>query len=198
MTSLVFYIFATILIFAAIRVVTVKNPVHASLFLVLAFFTSAGIWLLLEAEFLAITLVLVYVGAVMVLFLFVIMMLDIDHKTLREGFGRYFAIGSFVAVVVLLELYMVFKAKGSDLATTTAKAMAEDVPNTVALGKVLYTDYLYPFELAAMLLLVAMVAAITLTMRPRRSNKYQEPSKQVEVKASDRLKVLKMPAEKAE
>jgi len=198
MTSLVFYLFAGILVFAATRVVTVRNPVHASLFLVLAFFSSAAIWLLLEAEFLAIILVLVYVGAVMVLFLFVIMMLDIDHKTLREGFGRYLAAGSAVGALVLLELFMVFKAKGSDLATTATKAIADDVPNTVALGRVLYTDYLYPFELAAMLLLVAMVAAITLTMRPRRSNKYQEPALQVEVKASDRLKILKMPAEKAE
>jgi NADH-quinone oxidoreductase subunit J len=126
------------------------------------------------------------------------MMLDIDHKTLREGFGRYLAAGSAVGALVLLELYMVFKAKGTELATTTAKAMAEDIPNTLALGRVLYTDYLYPFELAAMLLLVAMVAAITLTKRPRRSTKYQEPSIQVEVKATDRLKILKMPAEKAE
>jgi len=197
MITIVFYVLAAILVFAAVRVITVRNPVHAALFLVLAFFSSSGIWLLLHAEFLAITLVLVYVGAVMVLFLFVVMMLDIDIAALREGFGRYLTIGSLVGGLMLIELGLVFTAKSTELATT-AKGLSEEIPNTVQLAQVLYTEYLYVFELAAMLLLVAMVAAIALTMRPRRSNKYQAPGEQVQVRAEDRLKIIKMPAEKAE
>jgi NADH-quinone oxidoreductase subunit J len=196
MITFTFYLFAAILVFAAARVITVRNPVYAALFLVLAFFSSAAIWLLLYAEFLAIALVLVYVGAVMVLFLFVVMMLDINISTLREGFTRYVWVGLLVGGLVMLQMYLVVRARhfGVELYPTPTSESA--VPNTVMLGRVLYTDYVYAFEIAAVILLVAMIAAIALTLRPPRTTKYQQPGKQVLVRRDDRLKIISMPAEK--
>jgi NADH-quinone oxidoreductase subunit J len=194
---LVFYVFAAVLVFAGLRVITARNPVHAALFLVLAFFTAAAIWMLLRAEFLAIALVLVYVGAVMVLFLFVVMMLDINLDRLREGFWRYLPLGAAVGVLVVFEMALVVGAK---YYSSGALPMPPDpgpgYSNTKALGRLLYTDYVYPFELAAVLLLVAIVAAIALTMRRRKDTKYQDPARQVAVKRSDRVRLVSMPAEK--
>lgn len=195
--QLIFYVFAGILIFAGGMVITVRNPVHAALFLVLAFFTTAALWLMLEAEFLAITLVLVYVGAVMVLFLFVIMMLDINVAPMREGFARYLPVGIVVAVLIIVELGLVLGAQHFGLDVVAApERHAADYSNTKELGRVLYTVYVYPFEIAAVLLLVAIVAAIALTMRRRPGTKYQRPEHQVGVRWQDRVRVVKMPAEK--
>ena len=194
--SLIFYAFSAVLVFAAVMVISSRNPVHAALFLVLAFFTSSAIWLLLEAEFLAIALVLVYVGAVMVLFLFVVMMLDINVAPLREGFIRYLPVGLGIAIAVVVEMAVVLSADRFNLSNMAAPARkAADYSNTAELGKVLYTEYMYAFEIAAVILLVAIVAAIALTMRRRQSTKYQDPSKQVRVKKADRLRVVQMPAE---
>ena len=194
---IIFYVFAAILVYAAGRVVTVRNPVHAALHLVLAFFTCAGLWLLLEAEFLAIVLVLVYVGAVMVLFLFVVMMLDINSAPLREGFIRYLPVGLAVAVLMLFEMVAIVGVRyfGPDQVAIPARH-PEGYSNTTELGRVLYTDYVYPFEIAAVILLVAIIAAIVLTMRRRPETKYQDPAKQVQARKADRLRVVKMPAEK--
>jgi len=193
----VFYLFAAILVGSAGAVVTVKNPVYAALLLVLAFFTSAAIWLLLEAEFLAITLVLVYVGAVMVLFLFVVMMLDVNLVPLREGFIRYLPVGIGVALVMFVEMVMVVGSKrfGVEHFGEGLKHAA-DYSNTKELGGILYTVYVYPFEIAAAILLVAIVAAIALTMRRRPQTKYQDPAQQVLVKRNDRVRMVKMTAEK--
>jgi NADH-quinone oxidoreductase subunit J len=195
----VFYVFAALLLFAGLRVITARNPVHAALFLVLAFFTSASIWLLLRAEFLAITLVLVYVGAVMVLFLFVVMMLDINLDRLREGFWRYLPLGAAVGVLIVFEMTLVVAAK---YYSSGAAPMPPDpgpgYSNTRELGRLLYTDYVYPFELAAVLLLVAIVAAIALTMRRRKDTKFQDPARQVVVKRRERVRLVSMPAEKKE
>ncbi len=197
MEKTIFYIFAAILIFAAIRVITARNPVHCALFLVLAFFTSAGIWLFLEAEFLAIVLVLVYVGAVMVLFLFVIMMLDINLVPLREGFTKYLPVGILVAVLILFQIATVVGARHFGLdAMPSPPRHGPDYSNTEELGSVLYTVYVYPFEIAAIILLVAIVAAIALTMRRRPDSKSQRPSAQVAVRREDRIRIVKMPAEK--
>jgi NADH-quinone oxidoreductase subunit J len=193
----VFYFLAAILLFAGLRVITARNPVHAALFLVLAFFTAAGIWLLLEAEFLAIALVMVYVGAVMVLFLFVVMMLDINLDKLREGFWDYFPLAAFVGVLMALEMTMVLGSKHFGAARVgTPKSHPADYSNTAELGRQLYTDYVYPFELAAVVLLVAIVAAIALTMRRRKDSKFIDPAEQVKVKKADRLRIVSMPAEK--
>jgi NADH-quinone oxidoreductase subunit J len=195
-TRFVFYVLAAILVYAAARVITVRNPVHAALHLVLAFFTCSGLWLLLEAEFLAIALVLVYVGAVMVLFLFVVMMLDINISPLREGFIRYLPVGLTVAVLIVLEMGLVVGAKYfGPQAVAIPVRHAVDYSNTRALGSVLYTDYVYPFEIAAVILLVAIIAAIALTMRRRPETKYQNPAAQVAVKRSDRVRLVKMRAE---
>lgn len=197
--QLVFYFFAGVLVFAAAMVVTVRNPVKAALFLVLAFFTAACLWALLEAEFLAITLVLVYVGAVMVLFLFVVMMLDINLVPLREGFGEYLPLGGLVAVLLVLEMAVVLGPTRFGAAKWAIPAgHPAGYSNTAALGVVLYTDYAFPFEIAALILLVAIVAAIALTMRPRRQTKYQDPAQQVRVRRDERLRIVKMPAEKRE
>ena len=191
----VFYFFAAVLVFAGLMVITARNPVHSALFLVLAFFTCSGLWLLLEAEFLAITLVLVYVGAVMVLFLFVVMMLDINLAPLREGFARYLPIGVLIAFVIAVQIAMVV---GPDTLgpenVPIPERQAADYSNTEALGRVLYTKYVYPFEIAAVILLVAIIAAIALTMR-RRQTKAQNPSDQVAVRREDRVRIVKMPAE---
>ena len=195
--AIIFYVFAAILVVSAGAVVTVRNPVYAVLFLVLAFFTSAALWILLEAEFLAITLVLVYVGAVMVLFLFVVMMLDINLVPLREGFMRFLPVGIVVALVMFIEMLMVIGAKnfGVDHYGEGIKHAA-DYSNTKELGNVLYTVYVYPFEIAAAILLVAIIAAIALTMRRRPQTKYQDPAQQVLVKRGDRLRIVKMAAER--
>ncbi|TVO71246.1 NADH-quinone oxidoreductase subunit J [Sedimenticola selenatireducens] len=192
----VFYVFAAILVFAATMVITRRNPVHSALFLVLAFFSSAGIWLLAEAEFLAIVLILVYVGAVMVLFLFVVMMLDIDLATLKAGFIKHMPVGVLVALVMAIEMFMVVGPANFGLEKVPAPAaQGAGYNNTEELGSVLYTVYMYPFEIAAVILLVGIIAAIGLTMRKRPETKFQDPSVQVRVKKADRLRVIKMDAE---
>ena len=193
----IFYVFSSIMLFAAFMVVTSRNPVTSALFLVLTFFSAAAIWLMLEAEFLAIALVLVYVGAVMVLFLFVVMMLDINVAKLRAGFGEFLPIGAFVAVVMILEMAIVLGNKVLGPEKMPAPVPAEQgFSNTSQLGQILYTQYVYPFEIAALVLLVAIVAAISLTMRKHKKNKYQEPSEQMRVRKQDRLRIVKMKAEK--
>jgi NADH-quinone oxidoreductase subunit J len=193
---IIFWVFAVILVFAAGRVITVRNPVHAAMHLVLAFFTCAGLWLLLEAEFLAITLVLVYVGAVMVLFLFVVMMLDINMSPLREGFVRYLPLGVVIALVVFSEMFAIVGVKyfGRDVIAIPERHGA-DYSNVRELGSVLYTDYVYPFEIASVILLVAIIAAIVLTMRKRPETKSQNVTEQVVVKPADRVRVVKMASE---
>ena len=194
--QIVFYVLSAVLVGAAVMVITARNPVHAALFLVLAFFTSAGIWLLLEAEFLAIILVLVYVGAVMVLFLFVVMMLDINLAPLREGFIRYLPVGVAVALVVVVELALVIGVSDFGLESMPRPpAYGPEYSNTAELGVLLYTVYVYPFEIAGAVLLVAIVAAIALTMRRRTGVKTQNPSRQVEVRREDRIRIVQMPAE---
>ena len=193
----VFYAFAGILVFAATMVITIRNPVKAALFLVLAFFSAAGLWVQLEAEFLAITLVLVYVGAVMVLFLFVVMMLDINLVRLREGFGEYLPIGGFVAVLMVGEMIVVLSGGRFGLEQMPLPASHPiGYSNTRELGMLLYTDYVYPFEIAALVLLVAIVAAIALTMRRRAQSKYQNPAEQIQVRREDRVRMVKMAPEK--
>jgi len=198
-TMIVFYVLSAILLFSAFRVITAKNPVHAALWLVLAFFTSAGHWLLLEAEFLAISLVLVYVGAVMVLFLFVVMMLDINVEQLREGFWRHFPLAATVGLIMAAEMALILAAPETRLADYAAAApLAADASNVKQLGLEIYATYLMPFELAAVLLLLAIVAAIALTQRERKDGKYIDPARQVEVKAADRVRVVKMDAVREE
>jgi len=194
--QIVFYFFATVLVFSAGAVITVRNPIHAALFLVLAFFTTSALWLLLEAEFLAITLVLVYVGAVMVLFLFVVMMLDINTAPLREGFARYLPVGVLVAGLTILVMTMAVGKKFFGLDKVAApERMASDVSNTRMLGEQLYTTYVYPFEIASVVLLVAIVAAIALTMRHRAGTRYQKIEKQVAVRREDRVRLVEMETE---
>jgi NADH-quinone oxidoreductase subunit J len=194
MFELIFFgMYAFVLIAAAIGVVASRNPVHSAMFLVLAFFSSAVLWLLLEAEFLAMTLVLVYVGAVMVLFLFVVMMLDINIARLREGFVRYLPLG--IAVAVIMFVMMISVITGGIFSGDNAVepiARAADYSNTKALGRVLYTEYVLAFEIAAVILLVAIVAAISLTMRKRTHTKYQNPSAQIRATKADRLRIVKM------
>lgn len=198
-STILFYIFSAVLIAAAVGVITSRNPVHAALFLVFAFFNSAVLWLLMEAEFLAIVLMIVYVGAVMVLFLFVVMMLDIDLAAIREGFTRYAPLGALFAVIVVVEIGAVVFVKRMGLTDETPylqPSQPADYSNTQALGELLYTQYLYPFELAAVILLIAIVAAIVLTLRRRPGVKPQNVAEQVSVRAQDRLRIIKMPAEK--
>ncbi|MEJ2343858.1 MAG: NADH-quinone oxidoreductase subunit J [Gammaproteobacteria bacterium] len=194
--SFFFYAFATILVISALRVITARNPIHSALFLVLAFFTSAALWIMLEAEFLAIVLVLVYVGAVMVLFLFVVMMLDINLARLREGFIKYLPIGAIVAILMVVEMVVVltrnFPASGGPVPVVHGASYS----NTKALGSVMYTQYLYPFEIAAVILLVAIIAAIALTLRRRAGTRYQNPAQQVKVRKQERLRIVKMNSEK--
>jgi NADH-quinone oxidoreductase subunit J len=195
-----FYLFSVVLLFAAFRVITARNPVYAALFLVLTFFQAAGVWMLLKAEFLAISLVLVYVGAVMVLFLFVVMMLDINVDALRAGFWRHFPLAATVGALIALEMAAVLmggfrpteEPRASPAVAQAAQAGAQ-YSNTKELGKLLYTEYLYPLEIAAVLLLVAIVAAIALTLRQRKDSKHTDPSQQVRVKARDRMQIVKMP-----
>ena len=191
-----FYVFAAVLLFAAARVVTARNPIHSAMFLVLSFFSCASLWVLLEAEFLAITLVLVYVGAVMVLFLFVVMMMNINVDLLREGFIKYLPVGALVAIVSAVEMGVVLTtAKFGGAEKAELVRHGTEYSNTAEIGKVLYTDYLLAFELASVLLLIAIVAAIALTMRKRPNTKSQNPGEQVQVKKEDRLRVVKMDVE---
>ena len=194
--NIVFYVFAGIMVFSALMVITVKNPVQAALFLVLTFFSCAAIWMLLEAEFLAITLVLVYVGAVMVLFLFVVMMLDINVARMRAAFIQYLPIGIAVLVTMAVMMFMVVGADHFGLEQVAAPARhAADYNNTRELGLVLYTVYVYPFEIAAVILLVAIIAAIALTLRRRPKTKYQNPDSQIAVQRNDRIRMVKMGSE---
>jgi NADH-quinone oxidoreductase subunit J len=190
--DLLFYGFSTILLAAALGVIVSRNPVYSALCLVLAFFTSAALWLLIEAEFLAIVLVLVYVGAVMVLFLFVVMMLDINVEEVKRGFTRYAWLGWVVSLIVIGQMITVFYAKDFGIDATIGPVRNPvDYSNTRELGEVLYTQYVYPFELAAVLLLVAIVAAIALTMRRRPGLKPQDVAKQVAVRREDRVRLVK-------
>jgi NADH-quinone oxidoreductase subunit J len=196
--AVTFWIFAVILVLSALRVITARNPVHSALFLVLAFFTSAALWMLLQAEFLAITLVLVYVGAVMVLFLFVVMMLDINLDKLREGFWSYLPLGATVGALMVFEMGLVLWNRYAGLQPPAPAQTQQAYSNTRALGRLLYTEYAYPFELAAVLLLVAIVAAIALTLRRRKDTKYQDPAKQALVRRGERVRLVTMPSEKRE
>jgi NADH-quinone oxidoreductase subunit J len=197
LVQILFYIFGTILVLAALGVIVSRNPVYSALSLVLCFVTSAAVWLLIEAEFLAVVLVLVYVGAVMVLFLFVVMMLDINLEELRKGFTRFAWLGWLTALAVIVEIVGVVWVRGIGIDVSRSPApTAPGYSNTLELGKVLYTQYAYPFELAAVLLLVAIVAAISLTLRRRPGLKVQDIGKQVSVNARDRVRIVKMQAEK--
>ncbi len=193
--TVVFYVFAAILLAAALRVITARNPVHAALYLVLAFFNAAAIWMLLRAEFLAITLVLVYVGAVMVLFLFVVMMLDINLERLREGFWKNLPLAAVVGGVMAFEMVAVLAQRYFGAATRT-RVMPADYSNTKELGRVLYTQYVYAFEIAAVILLVAIIAAIALTLRRRKDSKAQDPAQQVAVRRAERVRMVSMPSER--
>jgi len=191
-----FYIFTSVAVISAIRVITVKNPVHAALFLVLTFFSTALVWVLLEAEFLGIVLLLVYVGAVMVLFLFVVMMIDVNLAPLREGFIRNLPVGVFVALVMVIELALILGPATFGLEVYPApEPAAADANNTLAIGQVLYTTFVYPFEIAAFILLVAIVAAISLTRRKRPGAIYQNINEQVKVRRADRVRLVKVASE---
>ncbi|MDO9198509.1 NADH-quinone oxidoreductase subunit J [Rhodoferax sp.] len=196
-----FYVFSAVLLFAAFRVITARNPVHAALFLVLSFFQAAMIWMLLKAEFLSITLVLVYVGAVMVLFLFVVMMLDINVDGVRVGFWKHFPLAAVMGVLIALEMAAVlmggFRVTEEPQVAAALGQPTGETSNSRELGKLLFTEYIYPLEIAAAILLVAMIAAIALTLRQRKDSKYVSPSEQVRVKAKDRMTVLKMAATQA-
>jgi NADH-quinone oxidoreductase subunit J len=195
--KLVFYVFAAVLVFAALRVITCRNPVHAVFYLVLAFLNSAGLWLLLEAEFLAMTLVLVYVGAVMVLFLFVVMMLDINVAEMRAGMRRFAPVGVGIGILLVVEMAMIVRSsafspeKFGNLVRSPA-----DYSNTKALGSVLYTEHVYAFEIAAVILVLAIIAAIALTLRKRPKTRYQDPARQVSVRREDRVRLVDVPSEK--
>jgi NADH-quinone oxidoreductase subunit J len=197
-TTALFYVFSAVLLLAALRVITARSAVHSALFLVLAFFSAACIWMLLRAEFLAIALVLVYVGAVMVLFLFVVMMLDINADSVRDGFWKHFPLAAFIGVVIALEMAAVLLPgfRGSDAMPATAAELK--LGNTKLLGIEIYTQYLYPLQIAAVLLLVAIIAAIALTLRSRKDSKYVDPSQQVRARKADRLRIVEMKAEPRE
>ena len=195
-----FYLFSVVLLFAAFRVITARNPVHAVLYLMLAFSQASAVWLLLKAEFLAIALVLVYLGAVMVLFLFVVMMLDIDVDSIRKGFWKHFPLAALMGAVVALEMAGVllggFRLTEEPATAAMAEAAAKGVQysNAQEVGKLLYTQYVYPIEIAAVILLVAMIAAIALTLRQRKDSKFVDASEQVRVKARDRMQLVKVAA----
>ena len=196
-----FYVFSAVLLFAAFRVITARNPVHAALFLVLAFFQAAMVWMLLKAEFLSITLVLVYVGAVMVLFLFVVMMMDINIDSIRQGFWKHFPLAAVVGVVIALEMAAVlmggFRGTEAPGALAVLDASGVEISNTRALGILIYTKYVYPLEIAAAILLVGMIAAIALTLRQRKDTKFVSPADQVRAKSKDRMTIVKMAATQA-
>ena len=193
----VFYFLSAVLIVSAVAIITARNPVHAVLCMVLCFFTTAGLWLLLQAEFLAIVLVLVYVGAVMVLFLFVVMMLDINVARLRAGFWSYLPLGAFVALLLVAEMVIVLGGRYAGFYNAPSPPpLAAGYSNTKELGRLIYTEYVYPFEIAAVILLVAIVAAIALTLRRRKPSKYQDPAQQINVRREDRVRIVSMPSEK--
>jgi len=187
-----FYIFSAVLLFSAFRVITARSPVYAALYLVLAFFNAACVWMLLRSEFLAIVLVLVYVGAVMVLFLFVVMMLDMGVDQLRQGFWNHFPVAALVGVIIALEMAAVLIPGFNLRDAPVADAAALKLGNTKLLGIEVYTKYLYPLQIAAVLLLVAIIAAITLTLRRRKDSKYQNPSEQVRARKADRVRIVKL------
>ena len=192
--TIVFYVFSAVMLFAASCVISVKNPVHAALFLVLAFFSASALWMLLKAEFLAIALVLVYVGAVMVLFLFVVMMLDINTDSLRHNFWRHFPLAGLVGALIALEMTLVLRG-GFDLSQAKPFSAAQlELGNSKLLGVEIYTNYLYPLQLAAVLLLVAIIAAIALTLRERKDSRHIDASQQVRAKKADRVRLVKMAA----
>lgn len=190
----IFYFFSSILILASLKVITANNPVYSALSLVLAFFSAAGIWLLLHAEFLAIALVLVYVGAVMVLFLFVVMMLDINLESLKRGFWSYFPFAILIAGVFIVEIYLVVSDKF--FLESQIESFGTSKSNTHSIGNILYTDYLLPFQIAAVILLVAIISAIALTMSGHKSHKAIDPKDQIKVKRNDRIRIVKMKSEK--
>lgn len=194
-TTFLFYLFSAVMLFSALRVITARNPVHAVLFLVLAFFNAAGLWLLLQAEFLAIALIMVYVGAVMVLFLFVVMMLDINIERLRHGFWGHLPLGATIGAIMVVEMATVLTGKYFSLSNFPAHVLPASESNTKALARILFTDYVYPFELASVILLVAIIAAVMLTLRQRKDTKGMRPSDQVAVSRSDRLRIVAMASE---
>jgi NADH-quinone oxidoreductase subunit J len=195
--TVVFYLFSVVMVLGALGVITARNPVHAALFLVLAFFNAGGIWMLLQAEFLAITLVLVYVGAVLVLFLFVVMMLDINLDRIRQGFWSYLPLGLTLGGLLVFEMAIVLGGRYFNIdAMPEPPAASAGFSNTRELGRLLYTEYVYPFELASLVLLVAMIAAVALTLRKRKGTKYQNPADQIAVKRDDRVELVSMPVEK--
>ncbi|WP_251972712.1 NADH-quinone oxidoreductase subunit J [Sphaerotilus microaerophilus] len=190
-TTALFYVFSALLLFAGFRVITARSPVHSALYLVLAFFNASCVWMLLEAEFLAISLVLVYVGAVMVLFLFVVMMLDINIDLLRQGFWKHFPVAGAVGAIIALEMAWVLQ-RGFNVTAAKPMAGSDKLPNAKLLGVEIYTNYLYPLQIAAVLLLVGIIAAIALTLRRRKDVKGQNPSEQVRARAADRVRIVKM------
>lgn len=192
--TVLFYVFAAVLLFAAFRVITARNPVHAALYLVLAFFQAAAVWLLLKAEFLAITLVLVYVGAVMVLFLFVVMMLDINIDSMRQGFWKHFPLAGTIGAIIALEMSYVLMGgfRQPPKFQNGSGSLDAQVSNTKELGKLLYSEYIYPLEVAAVILLVAIIAAIALTLRQRKDSRYTNASEQIRVKRDDRVRLVKI------
>ncbi|MBA3034725.1 MAG: NADH-quinone oxidoreductase subunit J [Gammaproteobacteria bacterium] len=196
--TFVFFVLATIMLLAALRVITARNPVHAVLFLVLAFFSAAGLWLLLQAEFLAIVLIMVYVGAVMVLFMFVVMLLDIDIARLRHRFWSYLPLGTMVGLLIVVQMALVLSGNYFSAEALPGHSMPADYSNTKELARLLFTEYYYPFEIAGVILLVGIIAAVLLTLRKRKDTKYQKPSEQLAVKRNDRIRMVSMPAEKDE
>lgn len=194
--TFVFYLVSAILVFAALRTITARNPVHAALFLVLAFFSTAAIWMLLQAEFLAIILIMVYVGAVMVLFLFVVMMLDIDIARLRHRFWSYLPLGAMIGLLMVVEMALVLSGKYFSIEALPGQTVPEGYSNTKELGRLLYTEFVFPFELASVILLVGVIAAVMLTLRQRKDTKYQSPTEQLAVKRNDRVRLVKMASEK--
>ncbi|MCX7150726.1 MAG: NADH-quinone oxidoreductase subunit J [Rhodocyclales bacterium] len=193
--TILFYIFSTVTVVAALRVITARNPVHAALFLVLAFFNVAALWMLLQAEFLALALIMVYVGAVMVLFLFVVMMLDINIERVRQGFWNNLPLGALVGLLMVGEMAVVLSGRYFGLANLPPQNLPADYSNTKELARLLYTDYAYPFEIASVILLVAIIAAVMLTLRSRKDNKSMHPADQIAVKAKDRMRLVKMAPE---
>ncbi|CAG9176635.1 NADH-quinone oxidoreductase subunit J [Cupriavidus pampae] len=200
LTTTIFYVFALVLVLSALKVITAKNPVHAALFLVLSFFTAAAIWMLLKAEFLAILLVLVYVGAVMVLFLFVVMMIDIDIEHLRRDFWTYVPMASVVGALIIAEMAIVLVRNfvGTTAPVVAAGTQDPNYSNSAALGKLIYTDYIYAFEVAGIILLVAIIAAVALTLRRRKDAKGQDISAQLRTRRDDRVRLVKMPVQSAQ
>ena len=190
--TLLFYVFSTVTVLAALRVITARNPVHAALFLVLAFFNVAGLWMLLQAEFLALALIMVYVGAVMVLFLFVVMMLDINIERMRLGFWKNLPLGGLIGALMVGEMAVVLSGRYFGLANLPSHSQPANYSNTKELARVLYTDYAYPFEIASVILLVGIIAAVMLTLRRRKDTKTMHPSDQIAVKSKDRMRLVKM------